>query len=214
MTPIVLISWANALGVTPVRLVALAAVAYLPMPSVALLIVLLWRQRPPGTSRASTFCAAMSAELRAGSVLRDALRSAAHSSSIHELDDVDWYDDMDRLGADLAEAIPEIGEELRLTVASASRSGSSTALLFDELGSYALAMDEVKREIAMATAPARATAALLIGAPFLYLLSSLSSGDLRALLDSPSQRTAALVGVTSFVIGLTVAALILWRASR
>ena len=213
MIPLVLLSWAHVLGVGPVRLIALAAVVYLPIPSVIAVSVLLWRQRPHRVSRASMVCSAVAAELRAGSVLRDALRAATESSSI-DLAHVDWHGDIGRIGDELAHAIPEIGEELRLTVAAAIRSGSSTAVLFDELSAYSLAIEDVTREVAMATAPARATAALLVGAPFLFVLSSVTRGDLESLLASPAQRTAGMAGLLLFVSGLTAASLVFWRGRR
>lgn len=214
MTSLVLISWAHVMGLAPLRLLLLAAVAYLPLPTATVVAIVLWRQRSRSASRTALFCNAVAAELRAGAVLRDALRAAFRSTSSEEADEVDWFGDIGHIGETLARAMPEIGEELRLTVASASRSGSSTSMLFDELGSYVMALDDVRHEVAMATAPARATAALLIGAPVVYTVASLSNGELRALLAVPAQRIAALTGLVLFAVGLAVATMVLWRARR
>lgn len=205
---------AHALGVGLRRLALLAAAVYLPW-AVALLVAwIVWRARPGDDNRPSLFCEGVSAELRAGGSLRDALATASTSVGA-ELPGL-------RLGsqpiievaADVAALFPAIGEELRLTVINAARSGSRAADLFDEIGSLAIAQSEIKREVRIATAPGRATAMLLVGAPAAYLVSRVSSGGLDRLLESSQQRAAVLAGLAMFGLGAGWAVVVAWKASR
>lgn len=206
---------AFALGVDLRRLALLAGAIYLPL-AVAGLIALYWfRARPDNSNSPALFCEAVASELRAGASLRDALATAATSVG-GDANSVDLPpgSPMTEVAARVAAAFPVIEEELRLVVIAASRSGSDAAALFDEIASLSIAQAEVSREVHVATAPGRATALVLIGAPVLYLVSRASSGGLSSLLVSPEQRVAAVIGLGLFVAGLAWASLVLWRASR
>lgn len=206
---------AFALGVDLRRLALLAGAIYLPL-VVAGLIALYWfRARPDNSNSPALFCEAVASELRAGANLRDALTTAATSVG-GDANSVDLPpgSPTTEVASRVAAAFPTIEEELRLVVIAASRSGSDAAALFDEIASLSIAQAEVSREVRVATAPGRATALVLIGAPVFYLASQASSGGLSSLLASPEQRVAAVIGLGLFVAGLAWASLVLWRASR
>lgn len=206
---------AFALGVEPRRLALLAGAVYLPL-VVGVLIGLHWfRARPDDENSPAIFCEGVASELRAGATLRDALATAATSVGSDPTQvGSSSASPMTEVAAHVAEKFPGIGEELRLTVLAASRSGSDAAALFDEIGSLAIARADVRREVRMATAPGRATALVLLGAPLVYLVSQIGSGGLADLLASPEQRMVGMIGLGLFLLGLAVACLVLWRASR
>ncbi len=121
---------------------------------------------------------------------------------------------MAEVAARVSSEFPSIAEELRLTILAASRSGSDAAALFDEIGTLAIAQTEAAQEVRMATAPGRATALVLLGAPLFYVSSQLGSGGIGRLLATSEQRVVATLGLGLFLVGLTSACAILWRASR
>jgi len=118
------------------------------------------------------------------------------------------------VAAQVADAFPSIARELELTIVAAARAGSDAAGLFDEIGSLAIAQSEIRREIQVATAPGKATALVLLGAPLVYLVGQTASGRLGSHLASSQQRLVAMVGLGLFLLGLSVACLVLWRATR
>jgi hypothetical protein len=118
------------------------------------------------------------------------------------------------VAARIASEFPDIGQEIRLTVAAAARTGSDAAALFDEIGVLALSQDEVGHEVRMATAPGRATALVLIGAPLFYLVTRLGEGGLSGYLASSEQRIAATIGIGLFSLGVIAASFVLWRSGR
>lgn len=207
----VIIAAAFAAGVDPRRLALLAGAIYLPF-VVAGLIAIHWhRTRSDESNRPSLFCEGVSAELRAGATLRAAVGTAAVSLGCDPIPDGSSLED---LSARIADYFPAIGEELRLTVLTAARTGSDSAALFDEIGSLALAQSEISHEVRVATAPGRATALVLVGAPVLYVITRLGSGGISAYLASSEQRLVALLGFGLFVAGLMVASLVLFKAAR
>lgn len=213
MIAVVVIAGAFAMGVDPRRLALLAGVLYLPM-IVAVLIGLHWlRARPDETSRPSLFCVGVASELRAGASLRDALTTAATSVGLAP-NPTGSNAPMTEVAAHVAGQLPSIGQELELTVVAAARSGSDSAALFDEIGSLAIAQSEIRREIRVATAPGRATALVLVGAPLVYVVGQLGGGGLAGLVASPEQRLVATLGLGLFVTGLVAAGFVLWRAAR
>lgn len=207
----VIIAVAFAAGVEPRRLALLAGAVYLPFLVVGLIAIHWYRARSDESSRPALFCEGVSAELRAGATLRDALATAARSvgcdppSSVSSIEDIS-----DRL----AESFPGIREELRLTVLTAARTGSDSAALFDEIGALAIAQAEISHEVRIATAPGRATALVLVGAPVFYLINRLGSGGMSDYLASSEQRLVALIGLGLFVAGLIGASFVLWRAAK
>lgn len=214
MMAVVVIAFAFASGVDPRRLAVLAGVLYLPL-VVALLIGLHWlRARRDETNRPSLFCVGVASELRAGASLRDALTTAATSVGLAPIPGPTPNAPMAEVAAHVAGQLPSIGQELELTVVVASRSGSDSAALFDEIGSLALAQSEIRREVRVATAPGRATALVLVGAPLVYLVGQLGGGGLTSLIASPEQRLVATLGLGLFLTGLVAAGFVLWRAAR
>lgn len=215
MIVVLSIAVAFALGVDLRRLALLAGAVYLPV-VVGGLIALYWfRARPDDSNGPALFCEAVASELRAGANLRDALATAATSVGGDARSfDLPSGSSMTEVAAQVAATFPAIEEELRLVIIAASRSGSDAAALFDEIGSLSIAQTEVSREVRVATAPGRATALVLIGAPVFYLVSRASSGGLGTLLSSSEQRIAALIGLGLFAVGMAWAFVVLWRASR
>ena len=206
---------AHAIGVDVRRVALLAAAVYLPWAVAVMVAMVAWRARPDDDHGPSLFCEGVSAELRAGATLRDALATA--SGSIGSIEPSELRTDIapiSEVAAATGALFPTIGEELRLTVLNAARSGSQAADLFDEIGSLAISQSEVKREVRIATAPGRATAMLLVGAPVAYLLTRAGSGGLDRLLESGQQRAAVLVGLALFGLGAAAAIVVVWRASR
>jgi hypothetical protein len=202
---------AFALGLDIRRLLFLACVVYLPIVAGAVVVLVVWRARPREDMRAALFCEGVAAELRAGSVLRDALATAVTAVGGAEIPA--WLP-VAGLAEQVAAEFPDIEAELRLTVINAARTGSDTAALFDEIGSLALAQSEIRREVHVATAPGRATAFVLVGAPLFYIAGQAGSGGVSRMLASSQQRVVALLGLAVFTVGLVAAVAVVTRAGR
>lgn len=208
---------AFAAGVDIRRIALLAIVVSLPLVSGVLVLLHMWRARPERDNRASLFCESVAAELRSGASLRDALASAATSVESGDDDGGSSYESpvaVGEMAGVIADAFPDIAQELRLTVVSASRSGSDAADLFDEIGALAIAQSEIRHEVKVATAPAQATTLLLVGAPVAFVVNRMSSGGFGALVASAPQRLVTLLGLGLFLLGALATALILWRAGK
>lgn len=212
MIEVFLLTAGLASGVDIRRIALLTGAIHLPLVATALIGLHWLRARPDSTHRPSLFCEGVASELRAGATLRDAV--AASASAVGTSVEVSPALPIDEVAARIAGEFPNIGRELRLTVTASTRSGSDAAALFDEIGSLALAQDEVRREVRVATAPGRATALLLIGAPLIYVSSRLSGQGLGVYLASAEQRMAVMMGLGLFLLGLGGAAFVLWRSSR
>lgn len=209
MIGVVLLCAAVVAGMPWWRVLLLAAVLTAPLVVAVVLAVVAWRSKGSEDDRPVLFCEGVASELRAGATLRQALSTAAVSVGCAPpaIDSP-----MREASADLAAQFAGIGEELRLTIDAAARSGSASAAVFGELGSLALARAEISHEVRIATAPGRATAMVLIGAPLVFVLNRLASGEARALLASPQQRFVTLLGLGIFLAGLAVAFLVARRA--
>lgn len=206
---------AYAHGVDLRRIALLAASVYLPWAVACVVAWAAWKARPDEDQRPSLFCEGVAAEMRVGASLRDAISTAARSVGVPDLAGAGFQDaPISDVAAAAGDMFPALREELRLTIMSAWRSGSQAADLFDEIGSLAIAQSEIKREVRIATAPGRATAMLLVGAPVAYLLSRAGTVGLDQLLESGQQRVAVLVGLGLFLVGATAATAVVWRASR
>jgi hypothetical protein len=101
---------------------------------------------------------------------------------------------------------------LESTIGAVFSGGSRSADLFDEIGSLAIAQAEVVHEVRVASAPARATALVFVGAPTAYLIVQARSDRLARLLVHPEQRVVTLMGLALFTTGLLVAGILAWRA--
>lgn len=207
----IVLALAFASGVDSRRIALLAAAIYLPFLMAALLALFAWKARPEEDTRPALFCESVASELRAGASLRSALTTsaAAVGGQVSAVGSA-----MPEVAARVAEEFPRIGEELRLTVVNANRTGSDTAALFDEIGALALAQSEIRREVRTATAPGRATALVLTVAAVVFVVSRLSSGSLDVFLASSQQRYVAVLGLGLFLAGLVGIAFVIWRASR
>lgn len=213
IVPIALaIAYASGLDIRRIGL--LAGAIYLPVVVGCIIVWVAWRARPREDNRPALFCEGVAAELRAGATLRDALTTAA--TSVGGVSPVG--DSLQSSIAGVADRVsnefPDIGEELRLTILNAARSGSNASDLFDEIGSLALAQAEIRHEVQVATAPGRATALLLVGAPTLYLGTRAGGGGLGRMIESSQQRVVLLVGLGLFLVGALATMAIIWRASR
>lgn len=204
---------AFASGVDVRRLVLLAAAVYLPLVLAGFVALLVWRSRQRDDHLPILFCEGVAAELRAGATMRDALIDAASSASVYDAN-LHRDDSVAVLARKLAHRFPAIGEELRHTIRRAATTGSEAAALFDGIGSLALAHAEVGREIKIAAAPGKATGALFVGAPVVYLVGQAMSGSLERMLRTSQQRTVALVGLGVFLLGASIASVVIWRATR
>jgi Flp pilus assembly protein TadB len=106
----------------------------------------------------------------------------------------------------------EVGLEAATVVEHASRLGGPAAPLFDEIAALAQARVELSHEVAMATAPARATAFVLLGAPVVALGWVLSTGRVGSYLATPSQRLSALLGLALALSGIALAMVVVRRS--
>lgn len=208
-----LIAAGLAAGVDWRRLAILLMGLAAPVPFLALVVLAWWKARPDLSMRAVRFSEAVSAELRAGASLRQAVEKAAASVDAGDVAR------LCREGAPMAVVagaastdFKEVGPELAALLARASDIGVSPAALFDEIGGLALAEVEVAHEVSMASASARATAAVLVGAAVLGVGWALSSGGLEPFLRHPAQRVAIVVGAGLVLLGLAMSILILRRA--
>lgn len=213
MIPALLIGWGVHHGLDWHRTLLLLFAVIAPVPLAGLVAIHAWRARPGVSTRAATFCEAVAGELRSGSSLRFALERAAASVGAPILED------MARNGASFAdigchaeEEFTEIGLELGAVIERLSRLGSPAAPLFDEMGVLALAQVEVAHEIATATAPARATAVVLLLVPLAAIGSATLNNRLGGYLESSPQRVSALIGLSLVIVGLWVAGAILRRS--
>ena len=201
-----LIALGYAAGLDPRRAGLLAATAAAPLFVVVVLIVLFLRQRSTRPDVATLFCEGVAAELRSGSTLNHAIQASAEAVDLP----------LDRNGVLPVPVLPEsaggLGGDVELVVAASARAGSHVADVFDELASISLAQAELRRELAIAAAPTRVTAALFVAAPVLFLMWRAQSASLSTLLADGQQRVVSLAGLLLFVSGLAVALLLLWRS--
>lgn len=198
-----------AAGVGWPRLTLLAGSVYLPVPALMIVAALAVMSRRSSDTRPALFCEGVAAELRAGSSLRQAIASAASAADVSGLD---THLNAELVASQLRSEFPEVGEELALTFQGALRAGNDPAALFEEIAAFALARAEIDSEVRVATTPGIATAAVLVGAPVVFVLFQIDSGAIGQLLSSSGQRFAGLLGLALFVLGAATASLVLWRS--
>lgn len=195
------------------RVGILATAIYLPILVVGLALVTIWNTRRGTEARSALFCEGVAADLRAGSPLRDALVSASDSVGIGlQYDAMAHGGSLADIALALGEELDDVGIELEMTIKTAALSGSRAADLFDEIGSVAIAQSEIYHEVRVASSSARATVVVFVVFPVLYLVFQARSGSLARLVAAPEQRIAGVAGLMLFVVGIVVAALLLWRA--
>ncbi|MGA8040856.1 MAG: hypothetical protein WCA93_12180 [Acidimicrobiia bacterium] len=201
------------LGVGWLHLALLAASLYLPVPTGLLLVVLGVHRRRVTSPDPATFCDAVGRELRGGSSVHQAISHAAESVGAADLAELCRADTrLDVIGRAAAAEFAQIGEELGAVIHRRDGLGVHPAVLFDELSMVALSRAEVAREVAIATAPARATAIVLLVTPVGFLIWLLANGELANSLTTPEQRAAALAGLTMVLAGLVIALVIVRRS--
>jgi hypothetical protein len=202
-----------ALGVEWRRLALLSMALLAPLPTAGVLAVHWWRARPGLSMRATRFCEAVSGELRAGASLRGALESAALSVEASQVARLcSEGATMEEIAGAAQSEFTEIGPELGALLARADGVGVSPAALFQEIGALALAQVEVAHEVSIASAPARATGAVLLVLPLMGVGWVLARSDIEPYLRHPAQRVAVLGGLTLVLVGLMSSILILRRA--
>lgn len=187
----------------------LGVVFWSPVIALLGLVVHIFRNRPGPSMRTAVFCQSVARELRAGAALRGALGNAAASvdaTSVLQL--LQAGETFDIIVPVLTTEFSEVGLELGTVVDSVATSGAASAPLFEELGDLALAQMEMAEEIRVATAPARASALVLVGLPMLYLGYQLHSGRIGDLLSQPVQQGLTLVGWALALAGMAVSYLI------
>lgn len=184
-----------------------------PVPFMGLVALAWWQARPGLSMRAVRFSEGVSAELRAGASLRHAVEKSAVSVNADEVAR------LSREGAPMTVVaraastdFDDVGQELSALLTRAGDIGVPPAALFDEIGALALAQVEVAHEVSMASASARATGAVLVGAAVIGVGWALSSSGLEPLLRHPAQRAAAVVGLLLVASGLALSMVLLRRA--
>jgi hypothetical protein len=201
------------LGVDWRHLALVACAILVPLPAAVLVGIHWWRARPGVSMAPARFCEAVAAELRAGASFRSAIETAALSVDAAEVAN------RCRIGAPIEavaaaarEEFGEVGEELGVLLSRTPGMGVSPASLFDEIANLALAQVEVFHEVSTASAPARATGAVLLTAPAVAVLLVMARGGLDPYLAHPAQRAVVLLGLALTVAGLICSVLIMRRA--
>lgn len=195
------------------RIGVLALGLAVPLPFLGLVAVVWWRARPGLSMRAVRFCEAVSAELRAGESLRLAVERSALSVEAPEVARLcDEGAPMINVARAASTEFEDVGPELKALLSRAGEIGVSPASLFDEVGGLALAQVEVAHEVSIASAPARATGAVLLAATVFGVGWALTRGGLEPYLRQPAQRAAAVIGAVLVVFGLAISIAILRRA--
>lgn len=207
MVELLAIAVAVLAGIDLRRIGLLAASVLMPLITVGLVALAIWKTRQGTEATSAMFCEGVASELRAGSPLAEALGAAAMSVGSHI--EVGSVTDMARA---LGQEFEDVGTELEMTIRAAARSGSKAADLFDEIGSVAIARSEIAHEVRVASSPARATAVVFIAAPALFLVIQAQSGTLTRFLAFPEQRITGAVGLMMFVLGIAIAGMLMWRA--
>lgn len=197
------------------RVVGVLAIALLAPVVAALGIAFhaLKNRRAPQAPDAS-FCHAVAGDLRSGSSLRHAVTESARSLDFDEVvAGLDAGLAWDQVMPGLVVRLPDLGPELGVVVDSLSRSGADAAALFDELGDIALARIEVGNEVRVATSSARASTAVLVALPLLYLASLAQTGRIAGLFDQPGTAGLAAIGLSLTAVGICTSVLMV-RSAR
>ena len=152
------------------------------------------------------FCEGVAAELRSGSTLHHAIHASAGAADL----------ELSRGGTHPVPLLPPsasgLGSDIELVLRASARAGSHVADVFDELASISMAHSELRREVAVATAPTRATAVVFVAAPVLFVLWRAQAAGVSNLLADPQQRVVSLAGLVLFIAGIAVSVLLMWRS--
>lgn len=213
MSEWLVVAWALGAGMDWRVVVILLASLLFPFWALAAIGVHVVVRRPGTSTRSAVFCQSVARELRTGAPLRDAIADAARAVEAGEISrSLDSGNLLEDIIPELRAEFPEVGQEIGALAASVAETGSAAAPLFQELGDLALARVETAEEIRVATSPARASVAVLVGLPILYIGYQLSTGAIGDLLGDPAQQGVAFVGIALAGAGLVVSALLVRRA--
>lgn len=213
MSEWLVVAWALSAGMDSRVVLLLLAALIFPLWALGGIAVHVLVHRPGTSTRSAVFCQSVGRELRTGAPLRTAIADAARAV---DAEAISAHLDSGTLLAEVIPGMraefPEIGQEIGALVAAVAETGSTAAPLFQELGDLALARVETTEEIRVATSPARASIAVLVGLPALYLGYQLSTGALGDLLGNPAQQGVALVGLGLAGTGLLLSVVLVRRA--
>ena len=199
------LAWALLMGVELRRIALLTGAVLAPWMVGLFLGWHWWRSRSGASIRSVLFCDAVAGELRSGAPLRMAVAGAAGSVDARPLEALCHSDaPIDAIATSLRAEFPDVGRELSGVVSRVSLLGSPSADVFDEISGLALAQVELAQEFASASAPARATAFVLLIAPLAALAAVGARGDVGNYLQSSAQRGAVVIGLAMVVAGLAV----------
>ncbi|MGF1616475.1 MAG: type II secretion system F family protein [Acidimicrobiia bacterium] len=213
MSEWLVVAWALSAGMDWRVIALLLASLFFPLWTLAAIAVHVLAHRPGTSTRSALFCQSVGRELRTGSPLRAAIADAARALEAHTISaSLDSGSLLEEVIPELRAEFPEIGQEIGALVSAIAETGSAAAPLFQELGDLALARVEATEEIRVATSPARASIAVLVGLPALYVGYRLSTGAIGDLLGDPAQQAVALVGMGLTGAGLLVSVLLVRRA--
>ena len=213
MSEWLVVAWAVSAGMDRRVVLLLLAALIFPLWALGGIAVHVLVHRPGTSTRSAVFCQSVGRELRSGAPLRTAIADAARAVEAEAISaSLDSGNLLDEVIPELRAEFPEIGQEIGALVAAVAETGSAAAPLFQELGDLALARVETSEEIRVATSPARASIAVLVGLPALYIGYQLSTGAIGDLLGNPAQQGVALVGMGLAGAGLLVSVLLVRRA--
>ncbi len=197
---LLLVAVALGSGIGPGRTLVLALLLHYPLVALAGIVLLVAVRGRETRSSAVAFCESVASELRSGSSLRHALGESAVALGKPELAAAVRTGPAESLGSSVAAEFGVVAREIEVVINAAQGSGGPSASLFDEMANLASAASELRRELLVASAPARAATALFIGVPTLYLAARWDS--LHDLVSAPDQRLVGIAGLTLFLIGL------------
>jgi Flp pilus assembly protein TadB len=170
------------------------------------------RRRDPSDEAA--FLRSVSAEVRSGASLRHGLLSAVAAEPKLPLAEVGRLAaagaPFRRIAPVLEEAMPYNGRLVAAVLRMSDRIGGGASALFSHLASITDEDAAIAAERRVATAQARLSAAVVVGAPLIFTILLLVSGG-RDLFSGPGLAIAAL-GLALQLIGLGVVAAMLWRS--
>lgn len=211
MVVVAILAFGLAMGADPRRLAVLAAVVYAPWLAVLGAIPLYFTGVKATDTGPALFCDGVAAELRAGSSVTEAVVASAEAVGAAEIGAAAAVGDLSEAGVRAGVAFPAMARELAVTIPRAGRSGSAASDLFAELAALALAQEEIRREVRVAAAPARAATALFLIVPLGFVVSRVASGNLSALVATGVQQFMVAGGLALFLTGLALAVALVWR---
>jgi Flp pilus assembly protein TadB len=213
MSEWLVVAWVLSAGMDWRVVLLLLAALTVPLWALGGIAVHVLVHRPGTSTRSAVFCQSVGRELRTGAPLRTAIADAARTVEVESIGaSLESGSLLEDVIPELRAEFPEIGQEIGALVAAVAETGSAAAPLFQELGDLALARVETTEEIRVATSPARASIAVLVGLPTLYVAYQLSTGAIGDLLGDPAQQTVALVGMGLAGAGLLASVLLVRQA--